>query len=174
MADRPDKELVLTAEGLRKLAAELEHLRNVRRAEVANRIREALEFGDAWENPEYESAKNEQAFVEGRIAELENLLRNATLIEGPGGPADVVALGSWVRLRDCASQDEFEYCIVGTAEADPFKNRISNQSPVAQAVLGHRVGERVRVQVPAGPVEFEILDVHTGERALTPPDAETA
>lgn len=174
MGDRPDNELVLTAEGRRKLAAELEFLRNVRRGEVANRIREALEFGDAWENPEYESAKNEQAFVEGRIAEVENLLRNATLIARPEGPVDLVTLGSWVKLRDCSSHDEFEYCIVGTAEADPFQNRISNQSPVARAVLGHRVGERVLVQVPAGPVEYEILGVHPSEPAYPPPEVETA
>ncbi|MDI6871007.1 MAG: transcription elongation factor GreA [Bacillota bacterium] len=174
MADRPDKDMVLTAEGLRKLVAELEHLRNVRRAEVANRIRESLEFGDAWENPEYEAAKTEQAFVEGRIAELENLIRSAKLIDESAAPGDVVALGSWVRLRDCATGDEFEYCIVGSAEADPFKNRISNQSPVAQAVLGHRVGERVRAQVPAGAVEYEILAVRPAENHFTSSKVETA
>ncbi|MGE5554193.1 MAG: transcription elongation factor GreA [Betaproteobacteria bacterium] len=174
MADRPDTETVLTAEGLRKLVAELEHLRNVRRAEVANRIREALEFGDAWENPEYEAAKTEQAFVEGRIAELENLVRSAKVIDGSVDPHDVVALGSCVRLRDCATGDEFEYCIVGSAEADPFKNRISNQSPVARALLGHRVGERVRAQVPAGLVEYEILAVHPPEAHFTQANAETA
>ncbi len=174
MADRPDKETVLTQEGLQKLIAELEHLRNIRRAEVANRIREALEFGDAWENPEYEAAKTEQAFVEGRIAELENLVRSARVIDESLVPGDVVTLGSWVRLRDLATEDEFEYCIVGSAEADPFKNRISNQSPVAQAMLGHRVGERVRAQVPAGTVEYEILSVRPGEPHLARPAAETA
>lgn len=174
MADRPDRETVLTEEGLHKLLAELEYLRNVRRAEVANRIREALEFGDAWENPEYEAAKTEQAFVEGRIAELENLVRNAHLIDASASPGDVVTLGSWVRLRDCATGDEFEYCIVGSAEADPFRNRISNQSPVARAVLGHRVGERIQTQVPAGTVEYEILSVRPGDTHLAPPAAETA
>lgn len=174
MVDRPDRDDVLTEEGLRKVVAELEHLRNVRRAEIANRIREALEFGDAWENPEYESAKTEQAFVEGRIAELENLVRSARLIDASTPPGDVVTLGSWVRLRDCATQDEFEYCIVGSAEADPFKNRISNLSPVAKAVLGHRVGERVHVQVPAGLVDYEILSVGSGDRLPEAPAEETA
>lgn len=174
MAERPETEPVLTEEGLHRLIAELEHLRNVRRAEVANRIREALEFGDAWENPEYEAAKTEQAFVEGRIADLENLVRNAKVIHETAAPGDVVTVGSWVRLRDCATRDEFEYLIVGSAEADPFKNRISNQSPVAQAVLGHRVGECIHVVVPAGTVDYEIVSVRPGEHATEPPAAETA
>jgi transcription elongation factor GreA len=174
MGDRPETDPVLTAEGLRRLLAELEHLRNVRRAEVANRIREALEFGDAWENPEYEAAKTEQAFVEGRIAELENLARTAKVIDESAVPRDVVVLGSCVRLRDRATGDEVEYCIVGSAEADPFQNRISNQSPVARALLGHRVGERVQALVPAGEVEYEILAVHPAEARSHLSDVETA
>jgi transcription elongation factor GreA len=168
MAGRTEKETVLTEEGLQKLIGELEHLRNVRRAEVANRIREALEFGDAWENPEYEATKTEQAFVEGRIAELENLVRDVRVIDESVGPGDVVTLGSWVRLRDCATRDEFEYLIVGSAEADPFKNRISNQSPVAQAVLGHQVGECIQVQIPAGTVEYEIVALRPGDHPAEP------
>lgn len=174
MTNRPDKDPLLTTEGLHKVVSELEYLRNVRRAEVANRIREALEFGDAWENPEYEAAKTEQSFVEGHIAELENLIRNAKLIDESATPTDVVAVGSWVRLRDCLTGDEFEYCIVGSAEADPFHNRISNQAPVAQAVLGHRVGEIVRALVPAGTLEYEIVAVRAAEPGVFPPHVETA
>ncbi|MGE5507490.1 MAG: transcription elongation factor GreA [Chitinophagales bacterium] len=174
MADRPDRDPVLTEEGLRLLVAELDHLRGVRRAEVASRIREALEFGDAWENPEYEAAKTEQAFVEGRIAELESLLHSAKLVGETSPAGDVVALGTWVRFRDLESGEENEYCIVGALEADPLRSRISNMSPVAQAILGHRVGERVSAQVPAGVLQLEITAVRPAEPGFLPPGAETA
>jgi transcription elongation factor GreA len=174
MIDRTDRNPVLTGEGLRLLVAELDYLRGVRRLEVAGRIREALEFGDAWENPEYEEAKTEQAFVEGRIAELETLLHSAKLVNEASPAGDVVALGTWVRLRDLESGEENEYCIVGALEADPFKSRISNMSPVAQAILGHRVGERVAAQVPAGLLQFEIIGVRPAEPGLVPPSVETA
>jgi transcription elongation factor GreA len=157
---------MLSEEGLKKLEAELEYLRTVRRLEVADRIREALEFGDAWENPEYESAKTEQAFVQGRVKTLEETLRNARIIKGHEAAADVVSLGTWVRLRDIRTSDETEYLIVGSAEADPLQQKISNKSPVARAVLGHRVGELVKAQVPVGLLELEILSVRMGEGHL--------
>ena len=161
MANQDDH--VLTPEGARRLREELEYLRTVKRREVTQRIRESLDFGDAWENPEYEAAKAEQAFVEGRIAELEQMLRAARVIEaeGPGGPGepDRVQLGSRVRLRDLASGEQEEYTIVGSAEADPEHNRISNRSPVAQAVLGHRPGDVVTVETPGGVVRYRIEEV---------------
>lgn len=154
-----DRDVVLTEEGLRKLESELEFLRTVRRKEVTGRIRESLEFGDAWENPEYESAKNDQAFVEGRILTLENMLRNARVISEKEARRDVIGLGSNVRLKDMETADEFECVIVGSAEADPFQHRISYKAPVAQAILGHKAGDRVKVEAPAGPIEYEILTV---------------
>lgn len=160
-----DKDVVLTQEGLRKLEAELEYLRTVRRKEVTGRIRESLEFGDPWENPEYESAKNEQAFVEGRILTLENMLRNARVINSKETRRDVVSLGSSVKLRDMETADEFECVIVGSAEADPFQHKISYKAPVAKAILGHKVGDRVKVEAPAGPIEYEILTIQTAPSA---------
>lgn len=153
-------EFVLTPEGARRLKEELEYLRTVKRKEVTQRIRESLDFGDAWENPEYEAAKAEQAFVEGRIAELEKMLRSARVIEADrtaaGGEQDRVRVGSRVRLLDLESGEHEEYTIVGSAEADPGQNRISNRSPVAQALLGHRVGEVVTVEAPGGLIRYRI------------------
>lgn len=158
-----EKEVVLTPEGLKKIQAELEYLRTVKRKEVADRIREALDFGDPWENPEYESAKNEQAFVEGRILTLEKMLQNVRVVAGEDVPHNVVSVGTRVRMRDLESGDEVEYTIVGAAEADPAQARISYESPVAQALLGHKVGDRVRIEVPAGALEYEILGVQGAE-----------
>ncbi|MDR5696809.1 MAG: transcription elongation factor GreA, partial [Armatimonadota bacterium] len=129
-----------------------------KRREVADRIRQAKAFGDLSENSEYEDAKNEQAFVEGRILTLENLIRNAKLISA-NGPTDQVAIGVRVRLRELDTGEEFEYQIVGSAEADPANDRISNESPVGQALLGRRVGEVVEVIAPAGAVRYEIVRV---------------
>lgn len=153
-------EVVLTPEGARRLKEELEYLRTVKRKEVTQRIRESLDFGDAWENPEYEAAKAEQAFVEGRIAELEKMLRSARVIDADraAGAADRdrVKVGCRVRLVDLESGQQEEYLIVGSAEADPAQNRISNRSPVAQALLGHRVGEVVVVEAPGGIIRYRI------------------
>ena len=161
MANQDD--LVLTPEGARRLREELEYLRTVKRKEVTQRIRESLDFGDAWENPEYEAAKAEQAFVEGRIAELEQMLRSARVIEADGlrgtGERGRVQLGSRVRLLDLESGEQEEYTIVGSAEADPERNRISNRSPVAQAVLGRKVGDVVSVETPGGVVRYRIEQV---------------
>lgn len=155
----PDKEVILTPEGLMNLEKELEYLRTVKRREVADRIKQAIEFGDITDNSEYEDAKNEQAFVEGRIATLEKMLRNARLIEGPDGDHDEVAVGSRVVLKDLDLGDVEEYTIVGSAEANPSKQRISNESPVGRAVLGKAVGSVVEVLVPAGTVKYQVLQI---------------
>jgi len=155
----PEKEVILTPEGLMNLEKELEYLRTIKRREVADRIKQAIEFGDITDNSEYEDAKNEQAFVEGRIATLEKMLRNARLIEGPDGDHDEVAVGSRVILKDLDLGDVEEYTIVGSAEANPSKQRISNESPVGRAVLGKAVGSVVEVLVPAGTVKYQVLQI---------------
>ncbi|AET66021.1 transcription elongation factor GreA [Desulfosporosinus orientis DSM 765] len=153
-----NKEVVLTIEGLKKLEEELELLKTVRRREVAARIKQALDFGDISENSEYDDAKNEQAFIEGRIITLEKMLRNARVIDEVEG-TETVALGAKVRLKDVDYDDEEDYFIVGSAEADPSTNKISNESPVGKAVLGHPKGTIVEVNVPAGTVRYQILDI---------------
>ncbi len=155
----PEKEVILTPEGLMNLEKELEYLRTTKRREVADRIKQAIEFGDITDNSEYEDAKNEQAFAEGRIATLEKMLRNARLIEGPDGDHDEVAVGSRVVLKDLDLGDVEEYTIVGSAEANPSKQRISNESPVGRAVLGKAVGSVVEVLVPAGTVKYQVLQI---------------
>ena len=155
----PEKEVILTPEGLMNLEKELEYLRTIKRREVADRIKQAIEFGDITDNSEYEDAKNEQAFVEGRIVTLEKMLRNARLIEGPDGDHDEVAVGSRVVLKDLDLGDVEEYTIVGSAEANPSKQRISNESPVGRAVLGKAVGSVVEVLVPAGTVKYQVLQI---------------
>lgn len=155
----PDKEVILTPEGLRNLEKELEYLRTIKRREVADRIKQAIEFGDITDNSEYEDAKNEQAFAEGRIATLEKMLRNARIIEGPDGDHDEVAVGSRIVLKDLNHGDVGEYTIVGSAEANPSKQRISNESPVGRAVLGKAVGSVVEVLVPAGTIKYQVLQI---------------
>ena len=135
----------LTPEGLKKLEEELEYLKTVRRAEVAERLHNAMAEGEVEENPEYEDAKNEQAFVEGRILELEAILANAVVIENKG-PANEVRLGSRVTIVDLETGDKEQYLIVGSAEADPLNGRISHESPVGRALLGHKVNDVVTVQ----------------------------
>lgn len=154
-----EKEVLLTREGLTRLEKELERLKTVRRREVAERIRQALDFGDISENAEYDDAKNEQAFLEGRIIELEKMLRNAKIIDGSDGQDGVVGLGSKVRLKDLEFGDEFEYMVVGSAEADPKNSRISNESPVGKAIIGKGPGTVVEVRAPDGILKYEILDV---------------
>lgn len=154
-----EKEVLLTPDGLAKLEKELEYLKTVKRREVAARIRQALEFGDISENSEYDDAKNEQAFTEGRIANLEKMLRNARVIDEDKVGTDVVTLGAKVRLKDLDSGAEFEYTIVGSAEADPAALRISNESPVGKAVMGQKVGAVVEVNAPAGVLKYEIIAI---------------
>jgi transcription elongation factor GreA len=152
-----EKQTILTLEGLKKLEDKLEHLKSVRRREVAERIKQAIEFGDISENSEYEDAKNEQAFIEGEILTLEKTLRNAKVIEKD--ESDVVAIGSTVVLKDLEFGDELEYTIVGSAEADPTDAKISNESPVGAAILGQKVGSVVEVTVPAGLLKYEIVSL---------------
>lgn len=155
----PEKQIILTAEGLKKIEQKLDYLKSVRRREVAERIKQAIEFGDISENSEYEDAKNEQAFIEGEILTLEKMLRNAKLIDEDEISADVVTIGSTVVLKDLEFGDELEYTIVGSAEADPTESRISNESPVGEAILGRKVGSVVEVNVPAGTLKYEIVDI---------------
>lgn len=153
------KEVVLTYEGLKKLEEELEFLRGTKRKEVAERIKQALSFGDISENSEYDEAKNEQAQVEGRIVQLESMLKHARLIDEDEVKTDVVSLGSKVKLFDVEFEEEVEYLIVGSTEANPLKSKISNESPVGAALMGHKVGEIVEVQVPDGAIKFKILEI---------------
>jgi len=148
------KPVFLTPEGLARLQAELEYLTTVRRHEVAERIYQAKESGDITDNAEYEDAKNEQAFLEGRILTLEAMLRNAQIIDDRRA-SETVTLGSTVTVVDDDGYEE-TYTIVGSAEADPSRGRISNESPVGRALLGRRVGEEARVVVPAGPRTLRI------------------
>ncbi len=153
--DEHEKETILTPEGLRKLEEELDFLKSVKRKEIAERIKQAKEFGDLMENSEYEDAKNEQAFTEGRILMLEAMLRNAKVINNHDVRSDVVTVGSTVRLVD-ETGEELSYTIVGSAEADPARDRISNESPVGRALLGKRKGQTVTVEVPAGTIRDTI------------------
>ncbi|MBC7345955.1 MAG: transcription elongation factor GreA [Clostridia bacterium] len=154
-----EQEIILTIQGLKRLEEELEYLRTVRRQQVAERIRQAIEFGDISENSEYEEAKNEQAFIEGRIITLEKKLRQAKLLDQSEVSTEVVTLGSWVRLRDLVTGEESEYEIVGSMEADPNHHRISNLSPVGRALLGQKAGSIVEVNAPAGIQRYEILAI---------------
>ena len=153
------KEVVLTYEGLKKLEEELEFLRGTKRKEVAERIKQALSFGDISENSEYDEAKNEQAQVEGRIVQLESMLKHARLIDEDEVKTDVVSLGAKVKLFDVEFEEEVEYLIVGSTEANPLKSKISNESPVGAALMGHKVGEIVEVAVPDGAIKFKILEI---------------
>ena len=147
----------LTPEGLKKLEEELEYFRTVRRQEVAQRLRAVLEEQDILENAEYEDAKNEQAFVEGRILTLGGILKNVVIIE-EGGPTDRVGIGSRVTVAEEDGEPE-TYHIVGSVEADPKRGRVSNQSPLGKALLGHRVGDEVIVNIPDGVLRFRITAI---------------
>ncbi|MCG8512781.1 MAG: transcription elongation factor GreA [Halanaerobiales bacterium] len=153
------EEILLTQEGYDKLEKELDNLVYVKRREVAKRIKTAREFGDISENSEYDDAKNEQAFIEGRIKEIENMLRNARIVTDDEITGETVNLGTTVELKDKETQEEFAYTIVGSAEADPLNFKISNESPIGKAILGHSVGDVVKVEVPSGLMEYEILSI---------------
>lgn len=153
------KQVVLTNEGLEKLESELEYLKTEKRAEVAGKIKVALGFGDLSENSEYDEAKNEQAQVEARIAQVENMLKNAKIIDTEEAPTDVVSLGSKVKVFDIEFDEELEYSIVGSTEADPANNKISDESPVGTALLGKAIGDTVNVEAPSGTIQFKILDI---------------
>jgi transcription elongation factor GreA len=148
----------LTAEGIQKLQEELDYLVNVRRPEVARQIAEAKADGDVSENAGYDEAKNTQAFVEGRILTLKAILTTAIVINH-NGPKEVVDIGCKVTIRDAEYGDEETYTIVGSTEVDPGNGRISYKSPIGHALMGHRIGDTVAVEAPAGSVEFEIVKI---------------
>src|SRR3954467_6697041 len=153
------KEVILTSEGYEKLKQEIEYLSTQKRAEVAERIRIAREFGDIAENAEYDDAKNEQAMLEHRIALLEERLRDAKVINKKDVAKDVVSVGSKVKLRDVTAKQTVEYYIVGSAEANPAQNKLSNESPVGKAIIGHKKGETVEVTAPRGSMKYKILEI---------------
>jgi len=153
------KEVILTAEGYEKLKQEIELLQTEKRREVAERIRVAREFGDIAENAEYDDAKNEQAMLEHKIAQLEERLLSARVITKKEISKDTVSVGSKVRIRDVAARQTFEYHIVGSAEANPAENKLSNESPVGKAIMGHKKGDVVEVAAPKGSMKFKILEI---------------
>jgi transcription elongation factor GreA len=153
------KEVILTPEGHERLKEEIKHLSTVKRREVAERIKQAREFGDIAENSEYDDAKNEQAMLEHRIATLEERLKSARVIEKKEIPAGVVAVGTKVKLRDVAAKETIEYHIVGSAEANPAEHKLSNESPVGKAIIGRKKGETVEVTAPRGSLKFKIMDI---------------
>jgi transcription elongation factor GreA len=155
-----EKEVVLTVDGLTKLEKELEYLKTVRRREVAERIKQAIEFGDITDNSEYEDAKNEQGFIEGRILTIEKMLRNARVLNDNDVQTDQVGLGSRVLLKDLESGEKLNYTIVSSAEADPAEDKISNESPVGQALLGKKAGEEVEITVPAGILRYRVEKIN--------------
>jgi transcription elongation factor GreA len=154
-----EKETILTQEGLKHLEEELENLKSVKRREVAERIKVAIGYGDISENSEYEDAKNEQAFIEGRIITLEKMLRNARIINDDEVDTNTVSIGSKVVLVDMEYGDEMEYSIVGTAESDPAAHKISNESPVGKAILGKQKGDEIEVAAPVGAIKYKIVDI---------------
>lgn len=154
-----EKNVFLTIEGLKKLEDELDTLKTVRRKEVAERIKQALAFGDISENSEYDEAKNEQAQLEERIVKLEAMLRNAKIIDDEDITTDAVSIGSKVLVNDLEYDEEIEYTIVGSAEADPYEGKISNESPVGSALIGGKTGDVVEVQVPDGLIKYKILKI---------------
>ena len=152
------KATYLTPDGLTKFQAEIDHLRSVRRQEVAERIQKAKEIGGTVDNAEYDEAKNEQAFIEGRIATLDNMLKTAVIIPSHEAPPEAVDVGSLVTvLNPQGKQEHFD--IVGSTEADPISGKISNESPVGQALLGHRIGDEVEVSTPAGVFKLTIVEI---------------
>lgn len=153
------KQINLTAEGMEKLEAELDYLKTVRRKEVSERIKVALSFGDLSENSEYDEAKNEQARVEVKIAEIESKLKHAKVIDTQELDMSVVSLGSKVKVLDLEFNDELVYTIVGSTEADPKKFKISDESPVGKALIGKKVGDQVDVEVPAGIFQCKVLEI---------------
>ncbi|MDN4526293.1 transcription elongation factor GreA [Fictibacillus fluitans] len=154
-----EKKHYMTLEGKQKLENELEQLKTEKRKEVVERIKIARSFGDLSENSEYDAAKDEQAFVEARIVQLEKMIRDAVIIEENKAAGDVVSIGKSVRFQELPDGDEETYMIVGSAEADPFEGKISNDSPMAKSLLGKKVGEKVSVQTPGGEISVKIVEI---------------
>jgi transcription elongation factor GreA len=154
------EEILLTKEGYDKIVQELEELITVKRKEVAERIKEAISYGDISENSEYDSAKNEQAELEDRINKLENMVRKAKIIDESEISKDRVSVGLKVKVQEKTSGEETEYAIVGSTEADPFEGKISNESLVGAALLGKKIGDEVEIQVPDGTFIYMIVDIY--------------
>ncbi|MCI1902753.1 MAG: transcription elongation factor GreA [Enterococcaceae bacterium] len=154
-----EKVYPMTLEGKQKLEDELEYLKTVKRGQIVERIKIARGFGDLSENSEYESAKDEQAFVEGRIATLENMIRFAQIIDNGNVDADEVSVGKKVTFIELPDGDEEQYSIVGSAEADPFSGKISNESPIAQALIGKHLNDEVTITTPGGDMKVKIVKV---------------
>ncbi|GAB1376228.1 MULTISPECIES: transcription elongation factor GreA [Lactococcus] len=154
-----EKTFPMTKEGLEKLEQELDNLKLVKRPEVIERIKIARSYGDLSENSEYEAAKDEQAFIEGRISTVETMIRYAEIVDNANIDKNEVALGKSVVFQEVGDDEEEEYEIVGTAEADPFSGKISNESPIAQALIGRKVGDVVKIPLPMGEIEVKIVDV---------------
>lgn len=152
--------VVLTTKGVRELEEKLDYLKTVRRQEIAEEIKQARAFGDLSENAEYDEAKNEQARIEGEIVTIEKMLRNATIVDEEEVDVQKVNIGAVVRVLDKTYGEEEEYQIVGSAEADLAKNKISNESPVGMALLGKKIGATVKVTAPGGVTRYKILDIH--------------
>ena len=155
-----DKKNILTYEGLKKLEDELENLKVVRRKEVSQKIKEAREQGDLSENAEYDAAKDEQRDIEARIEELDNILKNSEVVVEEEADLDKVSIGCSVKILDCEFEEELEYKIVGSTEANSLKGKISNESPVGKALLGKKVGDTVTVETPAGEFSYKVLSIH--------------
>ena len=155
-----DKKNILPYEGLKKLEDELENLKVVRRKEVSQKIKEAREQGDLSENAEYDAAKDEQRDIEARIEELEKILKNAEVVVEEEADLDKVSIGCSVKILDCEFDEELEYKIVGSTEANSLKGKISNESPVGKALLGKQVGDTVTVETPAGEFSYKVLSIH--------------
>lgn len=153
------KETIMTSEGLKRLENELEELKTVKRKEIAEKIKVALSFGDLSENSEYDEAKNEQAIIEGRIAEIENQLKNVRILDESELSTEIVHVGSRVQIKDEATGGTETYKIVGSTEADPMAGKISDESPVGQALLGHEVGDLVEIEIPNGILHYTVLEI---------------
>lgn len=154
-----DKKNLLTYEGLQKLESELHNLKVVKRKEVAQKIKEAREQGDLSENAEYDAAKDEQRDIEAQIVELENILKNAEIIQDNDKSKDKIKMESVVKLHDVEYDEDIEYTIVGSSEADSLNNKISNESPLGAALIGKKVGDTVKIEAPVGEIEYKIISV---------------
>ena len=154
-----DNEILMTLEGLKQMEKDLEYLKTVRRKEVAARIKQPIEFGDISENSEYEDAKNEQAFIEGEILNYEKKLKNARVVDSADVNVDIISEYAYVMAVNMDTDEKLEFQIVGSVEAKPFEGKISNESPIGKAVLGHTVGDIVEVNVPAGLTKLKIMSI---------------
>ena len=153
------KQTLLTDEGLKNYEQELEYLKTVKRKDVAEKIKVALSFGDLSENSEYDEAKNDQAMLEARIAQIESILKNAKIIDESELTNEHIHVGSTVKIHDCEFDEDSEYQIIGANEADPFNGKLSDESPVGAALLGHKAGDTVIIETPEGEVKFIILEI---------------